>query len=345
MSFLQGLFGPPNIEKLEAKRDVRGLIKALSYKKDWKKVPQKAAEALGRIRDPRAVEQLIAALKDEEIGVREAAAKALGEISDPRAVEPLIAALRDKEVREAAAKALDKLGWQPDKSEAGATYWIVKRQWDRCVEIGIPAVEPLIKVLKDDRDVAAAKALGEISDVRAVEPLIAFAKNLPTRNKVVTAYEATAYEALGRIRDSRAMEPLIAALYGRDRDVREAATIALERIGTAAVEPLIKKLRGLYGREVATIELERIGTAAVEPLIAALMDEGSDVRQAAALALIEMYQSRKIDDEHRRLILAKRDTITQPHGDQTVGEVRYICDFYFDHSKHNDSGIGVEFPL
>jgi HEAT repeat protein len=317
MSFLQGLFGPPNIEKLEAKRDVRGLIKALSYKKDWKKVPQKAAEALGRIRDPRAVEQLIAALKDEEIGVREAAAKALGEISDPRAVEPLIAALRDKEVREAAAKALDKLGWQPDKSEAGATYWIVKRQWDRCVEIGIPAVEPLIKVLKDDRDVAAAKALGEISDVRAVEPLIAFAKNLPTRNKVVTAYEATAYEALGRIRDSRAMEPLIAALYGRDRDVREAATIALERIGTAAVEPLI----------------------------AALMDEGSDVRQAAALALIEMYQSRKIDDEHRRLILAKRDTITQPHGDQTVGEVRYICDFYFDHSKHNDSGIGVEFPL
>jgi hypothetical protein len=28
------LFGPPDIEKLKAKRDVQGLIKALSYKQE-----------------------------------------------------------------------------------------------------------------------------------------------------------------------------------------------------------------------------------------------------------------------------------------------------------------------
>ncbi len=34
MPFVQGLIGPPDVEKLKAERDVIGLIKALSYRKD-----------------------------------------------------------------------------------------------------------------------------------------------------------------------------------------------------------------------------------------------------------------------------------------------------------------------
>jgi HEAT repeat protein len=83
------LFGPPNVEKLKAKRDAPGLIKALGYQKDGH--------------------------------VREAAAEALGQIRDARAVEPLIAALKDPyaNVRKAAAEALEALGWQPDRTETG----------------------------------------------------------------------------------------------------------------------------------------------------------------------------------------------------------------------------------
>src|SRR5450759_2332909 len=97
------LFGPPNVEKLKAKRDVKGLIKALGYQKD-PAVRRAAAEALGQIGDARAVEPLIAALKDESWGVRRAAAEALGQIGDARAAEPLIAALKDPyaDVRNAA---------------------------------------------------------------------------------------------------------------------------------------------------------------------------------------------------------------------------------------------------
>ena len=104
------LFGPPNVEKMKARRNVNGLIKALGYKKDWE-VRWDAARALGEIKDPRAVEPLSAALKDENEYVRKAAAYALGEIKDPRAVEPLIAALKDEElhVRWAAAEALVSL--------------------------------------------------------------------------------------------------------------------------------------------------------------------------------------------------------------------------------------------
>jgi len=54
---------------------------------------------------------LISALKDEDGDVREAAAEALGELKDPRAVEPLISVLKDEDgsVRWWAVKALNKI--------------------------------------------------------------------------------------------------------------------------------------------------------------------------------------------------------------------------------------------
>lgn len=113
-----------------------------------------AAQALGQIGDARAVKPLIATLtnKDEMIfGLRQAAAQALGEIGDLRAIEPLIATLTNKgvlsgmtwEVRENAANALDRLGWRPNESTAGASYWVAKREWDKCVSMGALAIEPL----------------------------------------------------------------------------------------------------------------------------------------------------------------------------------------------------------
>ena len=74
-----------------------------------------AAMALGRLRDPRAVEPLIQALKHPNCEVRYVAAVALGEIGDARAIDPLVEALADHwgsdellpSVREAAAIALE----------------------------------------------------------------------------------------------------------------------------------------------------------------------------------------------------------------------------------------------
>jgi HEAT repeat protein len=63
------------------------------------------------IKDPRAVEPLIAALEDTDSSVRAKAASALGEIRDLRAVGALIAALKDTDssVRAEAASALGKI--------------------------------------------------------------------------------------------------------------------------------------------------------------------------------------------------------------------------------------------
>jgi len=115
-------------------------------------VRSSAARALGGIKDARAVEPLIGALKDKEWPVRWSAASALGKIKDTRAVEPLIGALRDIDelVRCDAAWALGKI----DEARA---------------------VEPLIGALKDKEwpvRYNAACALAEISDARANEALI-----------------------------------------------------------------------------------------------------------------------------------------------------------------------------
>jgi len=69
-----------------------------------------ALYALVKIGEP-AIDPLILALNDSSSSVRCYAADALGEIGDPRAVDPLIDALNDEDedVREAAMEALEKI--------------------------------------------------------------------------------------------------------------------------------------------------------------------------------------------------------------------------------------------
>jgi HEAT repeat protein len=159
--------------KIGDPRAVEPLISALNRTPDLPTM-----EALGRIGDARAVEPLVPALKHKHHYMRETAARTLGLIGDARAVEPLLTTLTDDNdaVRDAAIGALNNIGWQPDKSEEAAAYWVASRQWDRCAELGAPAVDQLLAALKDkDEQVreGAAGALGRIGHPSAVEPLLA----------------------------------------------------------------------------------------------------------------------------------------------------------------------------
>jgi HEAT repeat protein len=75
-------------------------------------VREAACEALGKLKDKRAVEPLIETLGDKDEYVRERACEALGKLKDKRAVEPLIETLGDKDeyVRERACETLGQLG-------------------------------------------------------------------------------------------------------------------------------------------------------------------------------------------------------------------------------------------
>jgi HEAT repeat protein len=100
------------IEGDEAKKTMIGALYACSRNAG---IRIRAAEALGRIGDPRGVEPLIAALQDWDDTVRRTAAEALEKIGDPRAAKALRIAVEDKDynVREAATNALKKLKVEP----------------------------------------------------------------------------------------------------------------------------------------------------------------------------------------------------------------------------------------
>jgi HEAT repeat protein len=272
-----GLFGS-NVEKMERKRDVEGLIEALTHKD--LEVRDKAQMALVRIGEP-AVELLIRTLKDKTPHARALrrakSARALGDIGDARAVEALIRATNstyefDELVRVNAAEALGKIG------DA------------RAVEALIEAAERsvghlLIRTADDQAASAAARALGNIRDQKAVEPLI---KAMGHYNPEVRKHAA---EALGNIKDARAVKPLLEALADVDTEVNLYAKDALTKIGgTAVVDGLIECLKeepkGRNAKHYAAIVLGEIADVkAVQPLVQALNDRDTEVRRRAATAL------------------------------------------------------------
>lgn len=103
-----------DLGKARERRAVEPLIRLLKPQRalldTW--LTAYVAEALGHIRDPRAVDALVAALANEAEDVRKAAAKALGEIGDKRAVPHLSKVAKDdndQSVRQAATESLQEL--------------------------------------------------------------------------------------------------------------------------------------------------------------------------------------------------------------------------------------------
>ena len=96
---------------LDDDEKIRDLILALEDP-DNIESRMEAALALGEIGDPRAIDPLIRALKDEDFMVRGVAAQALGMFNDSRVIDPLIDALKDESfsVQTHAAHALIKTG-------------------------------------------------------------------------------------------------------------------------------------------------------------------------------------------------------------------------------------------
>ncbi len=143
---------------------------------------------------------------------------------------------------------------------------------DALVAIGAPAVTPLIRSLGEsshDFDAAIAALLARIGQP-AVESLILA---LGSGNARTCSYAA---RALGQIRDPRAVEPLIGMLQRWDTEPRLFAREALGRIGQPAVEPLIAALSGGGHNEEIGQALAQIGAPAIEPLLALLRSDYSE---------------------------------------------------------------------
>lgn len=193
--------------------DVNNLI--IKLKSEGWRVRRKAATALGDTNNKAAVKPLIEVLKnDENPRVKKSVAIALGKIGDPIAVEPL-------------GEALEK-----------GDYWLQIAAADALGDIGVPAIETLIKSIKDDKHwrgniiIAACRGLERIKDIGALKPMIVALKdeNINLRS--------AAAKLLSNLESPKAVKPLLCAL--NDRSIRREVVIALGKIkDVRSIKPLI----------------------------------------------------------------------------------------------------------
>ena len=221
-----------------------------------------AAEALGDIRDARAVEPLISLLDDPDDTVRRTAVESLGKIGDVRALIPIAKALK----------------LQEDKSVQD--YLMNTTILQALGNIGEPAIDELIRMLGID-DITmwgfASRSLQQIGKP-AVKPL---SKALD-KGSSNAFFHHEIINILGEIGDVAAIEPLIGVLKREDFILKVVTSKALRKIGEPAVEPLIHLLedKSLYTRQKAANILGKLADKrAVNPLITLLGNRQVDERR------------------------------------------------------------------
>ncbi len=352
------LFGPPNVKKMKARRDVQGLIKALRYEDE--NIRETAIKALSEIGSP-AVESLIAALRGGTPLARAGAVLALGEISDARTVDSLINVVKneyeEESVRRRAIEALRKnsdsrtidvlIEMLDDSRVRDAAVTTLIELGDKC------AVTRITKVIKKEERisvVAHAKVLAAFRDERAIRPLI---QVLTSEFKRIDAEShraiADALSAIG----APAVEPLIALLDTFKPEHRETAIVALgdiydQRVAEALIERWAEEASPYLKMKIA----EALGNYDDPRIVDYLVEELQKwlgVRKAAwerkivAQTLVKIYRRAQIPDAIRSKILSNRSVIVKQHSD--AHQDKSYSDFsHLD--KHSDNGgIGVDFPL
>ncbi|MEN6308189.1 MAG: HEAT repeat domain-containing protein [Anaerohalosphaeraceae bacterium] len=271
---------------------------------------QNAVEALGATRDKRAVEPLLAVLKEEDFGqMHSKAIEALGEIGDPKVVPALLKYLPTESERNGA-------------SAAGRDTFTTKAAAAALAKIGDPrAAEPLYKAILTDPFLKhdGIELLVTLGGYEGVKYL-----NLLTKADD-TFLKRDSQKALDDLGENHGLDPLIALLKDADPKVRGLAAAALTEIGDSAVESSVQDaLAGLNEQDRKNIEaklaqtqltqstaeyassmqasvkvtaIEALGqitdVKAVRPLLAALRDSDENVCKAAGKALAA-YQSKTV---------------------------------------------------
>lgn len=253
--------GKPNVEKLKAKKDVYELTKALLYTDDVE-VRLAAAAALGELGGSEAVTALLHEVK-EKSPLRVASIKALGRIGDDRAVPLLIFCLNSDDLN--ASNAAE----------------------DALVQIGVPAVPDLIKLL-DDVTGKAAKPMEIL--VRIGKPAkLALFSALYVQSGIPRKYIADIICSIGPDVDDISYLTKTLAYTVKptgDSDVAAVGRLIFSKIGKPAVPELVRALRDpeLFVRANAALALGTMGGVAIDAvphLIASLNDHPYVVRYAS----------------------------------------------------------------
>ncbi|MCW3999328.1 MAG: HEAT repeat domain-containing protein [Candidatus Bathyarchaeota archaeon] len=296
------LFGSkkPDVEKLLLKSDVKGLLKALTYRDDFK-VRESAAAALGEIGGEHSFDGLVAALVDSEESVRKAAALSLGKSDTPEAINALSVAgsadgvlfiLNNSKLPERRVKAAHVLGKMGDEHAADGLINALKHEdssvrfaaRDALSTIGGNLVADKLRVTLKDPDpyvrMNAAAALGKIGGNRAVDDLIGV---LQDSDWVV---RKSASEALSNIDGGYTLNRLIATLkIEKSPSVRNGIIEILSKIGlSTATEDIWDLMKASTSIQETSFLIESLGAEyAVDAVIATLRKDPLSFKNKNAL--------------------------------------------------------------
>ena len=281
------------------------------------------------------VEDWLESLEDVDDATREEAAQALAELGDQSTLESLLNALEDDywSVRAHVGWGLAKIGGNK-AIEGLITLFndpmmeVQSESVNAMASMGNAVVPHLLPCLKDNRwrvREQAAKALGEIKDIQAVQGLAIACRDRDG------AVKSAAAEALGKIGDPKGIPALIKLFKDTSKIVRETAGTALTYIGAASVDALLETLKdphfvvrchGVRALGGMTTDYQ-IGRAwvkeprVVDALIELLKDPDRAVREDATIALGNIGDAGAVDG----LIEAMKDGTVRRHAIASLGMI------------------------
>lgn len=209
----------------------------------------RAIMALGRTKSDSAVEPLRALMDDHDNRTmwRPEIAEALGSIGDPSAIPSLVPGLSlgpatpkygNRRMREACGASLLALGWQPTTESERARFYVALRRFEEAASLGEVAIEPLLETL-DNLDENERESVP-----KAIASIGACA--IPGLIKKLEDGDACRYftgRALVEL-GATAVPDLIKCLHHQSLNVRRQAIDTLGEIGDqSAVGPLSRLLR------------------------------------------------------------------------------------------------------
>ncbi len=248
------------------------------------------AAALGAQGSPDATPALITMLKDKKFGVKYAACMSLAELKDPRAYEPLLEAMRQSIISPPGVGS-QAIRCMPNRDKRAANMLIefVKKgkltervQAIHCMaNLRDPAgVQVLLEALKDPAPLVRKAALFALGRIRQNVPLDPLLNAIGGKDATVRAAAASAASML---QDERAVGFLVKALRDENADVRWWAMQGIRWIWVASVTSPLGSSNRSYAQQVADRLKRMLRQDAVLPVIEMLKEERC--RAAAAEAL------------------------------------------------------------
>jgi HEAT repeat protein len=249
-----------------------------------------------------AVPVLVEALKNLDVTVE--VIETLGEIGDTRAGLPLLELSKiesyslpvikaiarwkisgfgilqdgikspDGLIRQNVVKILDFMNWVPTKDEIGARYWVEKHRWDKCVDFGFIALNPLFEALRREEK--------------------------PFRKDIIVT--------LGIMGQEASIDQLLEILNDPDKDLQQTA---IESLSHFKHEKVILAFIGLLVEDtlfpVIIRALIEIGEPARQALINAMRYPDLKLRGRASEVLEKMNWNAENDAEKSAFLIARQE--------------------------------------